>query len=64
MFGTILIMCPDDFVMLDKVKKAVDEVDQLVYEVNLFNPDNTAKMREQMMVPIPNFLSSLKSEQI
>jgi uncharacterized protein YbaP (TraB family) len=62
--GTIHIICPADFIMHDKVKRVIGEVDQVVFEVDLFNPENTASMQQKMMTPIPDFLSSLKTEQI
>lgn len=64
LLGTIHVMCPEDFVMLDKVKKAVGEVDQVIFEVDLFNAENTALMQQKMMVAAPNFLSTLDAGQI
>ncbi|MCA5006821.1 TraB/GumN family protein [Sphingobacterium bovistauri] len=64
LLGTIHIMCPEDFVMLEKVKKAINDVDQVVYEVDLFNPENTKKMQDMMMVPVPNFFESLSDDKV
>jgi len=64
LMGTIHMMCPDDFVMHDKVKRVIGEVDQVYFEVNLFNPENTASMQQKMMTPVPDFLTSLQPNQI
>lgn len=64
LMGTIHMMCPDDFVMHDKVKRVIGEVDQIYFEVNLFNPENTASMQQKMMTPVPDFLTSLQPNQI
>lgn len=64
LLGTIHMMCPEDFVMHDKVKRVIGEVDQVYFEVNLFNPENTASMQQKMMTPVSNFLSSLQPSQI
>ena len=64
LLGTIHILCPEDFVMHDKVKRVIGEVDQVIFEVDLFNPENTALMQQKMMSPTQDFLSNLKSDQI
>lgn len=64
LLGTIHILCPEDFVMHDKVKRVIGEVDQVIFEVDLFNPENTALMQQRMMSPTQDFLSNLKSDQI
>lgn len=62
--GTIHMMCPDDFVMHDKVKRVIGDVDKVVFEVNLFNAENTEKMQQMMMQPVPNFFKDLNAEQV
>lgn len=64
LLGTIHILCPDDFVMLDKVAKTIDKVDQVVFEVDLFKPENQAFMQQKMMSPVPNFFRGLEQSQI
>src|SRR5690606_17167709 len=64
LLGSIHILCPEDFVMHDKVKRVIGEVDQVIFEVDLFNPENTALMQQRMMSPTQDFLSNLKSDQI
>lgn len=64
LLGTIHILCPEDFVMHDKVKRVIGEVDQVIFEVDLFNPENTDLMQQRMMRPTQDFLSNLKSDQI
>lgn len=62
--GTIHMMCPDDFIMHDKVTKVIGEVDKVVFEVNLFDEANTAQMQSMMMQPVPDFLKDLKESEI
>jgi len=64
LLGTVHILCPEDFVMLDKVAKAIDDVDQVIFEVDLFKPENLALMQQKMMTPIPNFFQDLEQTQI
>ncbi|TCV19996.1 hypothetical protein EDC17_100395 [Sphingobacterium alimentarium] len=64
LFGTIHMMCPEDFVMLDKVKNAIEAADEVIFEVNLFDPENATKMQESMMAPVPEFFNSLTADQI
>ena len=64
LLGTIHIICPADFVMHDKVKRVIGEVDQVIFEVDLFNAENTGTMQQKMMTPVPDFLSSLQPNQI
>lgn len=62
--GTIHILCPADFNMPSKINNAINNVNEVVFEVNLFNPDNAAKAQESAMTPQPNFLNNLAPSKI
>lgn len=59
LLGTLHIMCPEDFHMPAKVAKAVGNVDQIIFEMNLFDPANTAKMQQAAMTPTKDFFADL-----
>ncbi len=52
-FGTIHMMCPADFSITDKTKKAFDTAEELVMEVNFTDPAETAELQKAMMSPVP-----------
>jgi len=48
LFGTIHLMCEDDFLIKDKVKKALESTENLTLEVNFADPKEMAWMQENM----------------
>ncbi|MEM7109883.1 MAG: TraB/GumN family protein [Bacteroidota bacterium] len=64
-FGTIHLICPDDFFLSDAAKKAVSESDQIVMELDMDDPQLVAKMQQQSMNPgMKNFSEKLTEEQL
>jgi len=52
-YGTIHMICEDDFKITDKVKKAFDKSSQLVLEADIFNPDMGNEVKQEMMSDVP-----------
>lgn len=55
LLGTLHIMCTEDFQMPSKVSKAIENVDQVVFELNLFDSTIMAQMQEIAMKPNKSF---------
>ena len=47
-FGTMHMMCPSDFKLSEKLVKAMNEVDALVLEINMSDPDEIKAMQTSM----------------
>lgn len=45
LFGTVHMLCPDDFEIKQKCLDALDKSQEVVFEVDLSNPDNAQKLR-------------------
>lgn len=63
LFGTIHIICKEDFIMNDKVKKAFESSSKLVMELDMSDPQLMAKMQQQSLNPGMKNISSELSEQ-
>ncbi len=62
-FGTIHLICPDDFKMFDAAKTALTESDVVYLELDMDEPGFMGKMQQHMMNPgMKNFSSDLKPE--
>jgi len=64
LLGTLHIMCPEDFHMPAKVAKVVGNVDQIIFEVNLFDPANADKMQQVAMTPTKDFFAALEPTKV
>lgn len=53
--GTIHIMCAEDFSIPENVKKTIANVDQIVYEADIHNPETAAAMQQKAMIADPTF---------
>lgn len=53
LFGTIHMICPDDFVIKDKVKNALAKADRLMLEINMADPGEMAYAQKVAMSPVP-----------
>ena len=63
-FGTVHLICPDDFLMSESVKNAVGSVDQVVMELDADDPQLMSKMQQLSMNPgMKNFSGDLTEEQ-
>ncbi len=60
--GTIHIMCAKDFVILPKVKQAIEKSDQLYLELNFKDPKEMASMQALMFTDTP-LTETLSDEQ-
>jgi len=49
LFGTIHLICPDDYKMFDKVAKAIDEVETLALELDMDDPNMMSEMQATML---------------
>jgi uncharacterized protein YbaP (TraB family) len=64
-FGTIHMMCQQDYEMSDKVKKIVSESDKIVLEVDLDEPSINAKMQKlSLNEGMKNLKSDIPSEKL
>ena len=45
-YGTIHMICPADYFMSEKTKKAFQKSDKLVLEINLADPNEMADMQK------------------
>ncbi|MCR9254176.1 MAG: TraB/GumN family protein [bacterium] len=62
-FGTIHLICPDDFKMFDAAKTALIESDVVYLELDMDEPGFMGKMQQHMMNPgMKNFSSDLKPQ--
>ncbi|UCS92710.1 TraB/GumN family protein [Echinicola marina] len=48
LFGTLHLMCEDDFLMPEKVLKSLESIDDLVLEVNLSDPKEMQDLQKEM----------------
>ncbi|MCU0400149.1 MAG: TraB/GumN family protein [Algoriphagus sp.] len=63
LFGTIHIICKEDFIMNDKVKKAFESSSKLVMELDMGDPQLMAKMQQQSLNPgMKNIQGELSEE--
>lgn len=63
LFGTIHIICKEDFVMNDRVKKAFESTSKLVMELDMSDPQLMAKMQQQSLNPgMKNIQAELSEE--
>jgi uncharacterized protein YbaP (TraB family) len=53
LYGTIHMICKEDFKITSKTMKAFDRSSQLVLEVDMFHPDSAAIIEEVMRADIP-----------
>lgn len=63
LFGTIHIICKEDFIMNDKVKKAFESSSKLVMELDMGDPQLMAKMQQYSLNPGMKNISSELSEE-
>lgn len=62
LFGTIHLICPDDFFLSDSVLKRVSRSQKLVLELDFDAPDLMNTMKEQIMFPEGKHLSQYLSK--
>ncbi|MEO1096377.1 MAG: TraB/GumN family protein [Bacteroidota bacterium] len=63
-FGTIHLICPDDFFLPESVKNTVSSVDQVVMELDMDDPQLMPKMQQLSMNPgMKNFSADLTEGQ-
>lgn len=53
LFGTLHMMCEEDFIIPEKVLNSLDEVEELVLEINLFDPEEMQAMQKEMSRSTP-----------
>ena len=53
LYGTIHLICEQDFIMTEKVKKAFEASQQLVIETNILDPNIGAIMQKAMAADVP-----------
>lgn len=46
LFGTIHMICPSDFLMDDRIKKAFEDADELIMELDMDDPEMMQKMQQ------------------
>lgn len=65
-YGTVHMICAADFSINDKTKKALNNADQLVLELNLNDPKEMKEMEQLMTseIPLSKKLSSHQFEQV
>lgn len=63
LFGTMHILCPDDFEIKDKVSNALKASSTLTLEVDAFSPENQ-ELAKQLTAPDKEFLNTLSPEQL
>lgn len=64
LLGTIHMLCEENFHMPEKIKTAAKESDQVIFEVNLFDPAVMAKAQELIMKPNPDFFKDYDPNKI
>lgn len=65
LFGTIHLICPDDFYLSNEVKRAVSETGQVVMELDMDDAQLMPKMQRLSMNPeMKNFSQELTEEQL
>lgn len=63
LFGTIHIICEDDYEMTETLEEVIKETDKVVFEIDLDDPSMAAKMGTLMLDPEMRDLSSDLSEE-
>ncbi|MEM8967160.1 MAG: TraB/GumN family protein, partial [Bacteroidota bacterium] len=63
LFGTIHLMCPDDIQVTDAMKKALENTDQLVLELDMDEPGMMTKMQQVAMMTDGTTLNDLLTEE-
>lgn len=52
-YGTIHMICGPDFIIHDKTKKALNNAEELVMELNFTDPAELAEVQRSMLSPVP-----------
>jgi len=63
LFGTIHMLCPDDFVIKQKNLDAFNSSKKIIFEVDLSKPEN-AKSLQAFAVSDPNFIKAFSADEI
>ncbi|WP_293904695.1 TraB/GumN family protein [Sphingobacterium sp. UBA5670] len=63
LFGTIHMLCPDDFVIKQKNLDAFNSSKKIIFEVDLSKPEN-AKSLQAFAVSDPNFIKGFSEDEI
>ena len=53
LYGTIHMICGNDFLMADKIRKAFDQTSELVLEIDMFDPAIVAQMEKALVADTP-----------
>jgi uncharacterized protein YbaP (TraB family) len=65
LFGTIHMICPDDFLMDDRIKMAFEDADELIMELDMDDPELNQKMQLSSLNPeMKNIESSFSESEI
>jgi hypothetical protein len=62
LFGTIHMICPSDFLMDDRIKKAFGDADELIMELDMDDPEMMQKMQQSSVNPGMKNIKSIFSE--
>lgn len=62
--GTLHAMCPDDFVMSNKINQVVKNADQIIFEVDIFNDENRNILEKAASTPVPDFFKDFDPNKI
>jgi len=62
LFGTIHMICPSDFLMDDRIKKAFEDADELIMELDMDDPEMMQKMQQSSLNPEMKNIKSAFSE--
>lgn len=62
LFGTIHMICPDDFLMDDRIKMAFEDADELIMELDMDDPELNQKMQQSSLNPGMKNIGSSFSE--
>ena len=63
LFGTVHMLCPDDFEIKHKCLDALDKSQKLVFEVDLSNPDNAQKL-QAFSAPDTTFIKTFSDSEV
>ena len=65
LFGTIHMICPDEFLMDDRIKNAFADADELIMELDMDDPAMTQKMQQVSVNPgMKNIKSSFSESEL
>lgn len=64
LFGTIHVICPDDFFWTDHFEQAFNETKQLYLEMDMSDPELMQKMQQELMTPQKGWTEGLAEEDI